>query len=61
MVRLDPLDEDMGQTPSQTEDAEERGFERDRDVANDQRRGQSDALDPDGSGDIADEGTAHRG
>jgi hypothetical protein len=63
MVRLDPLDEDMGQTPSQTEDARERGFVRDRkrDRADDQRRGESDALDPDRNGDIADEGTAHRG
>jgi hypothetical protein len=61
MVRLDPLDEDMGQTPSQTEDAEERGFRRDKDVAADRGRGQSDGLDPDEIGDIADEGQAHRG
>jgi hypothetical protein len=61
MVRLDPLDEDMGQTPSQTEDAEERGFRRDKDVADDSRRGKSDGLDPEDSGDIADEGQAHRG
>ena len=61
MVRLDPLDEDMGQTPSQTEDARERGFVRDRDKANDTGRGESDSLDPDEQGDIADEGTAHRG
>lgn len=61
MVRLDPLDEDMGQTPSQTEDAEERGFVRDKDTADDRRRGESDSLDPDQSGDIADEGQAHRG
>lgn len=61
MVRIDPLHEDMGQTPSQTEDAEERGFDRDRDVANDDDRGELDSLDPEGAGDIADEGTAHRG
>jgi hypothetical protein len=61
MVRLDPLDEDMGQTPSQTEDSRERGFKRDREVAKNDRRGTSDSLDPDESGDIADEGTAHRG
>jgi hypothetical protein len=61
MVRLDPLDEDMGQTPSQTENAKERGFKRDRDLADDKRRGQSNELDPDDTGDIADEGTAHRG
>lgn len=61
MVRLDPLGEDMEQTPSQTEDARERGFKRDRDEANDSRRGESNDLDPDDSGDIADEGTAHRG
>jgi hypothetical protein len=59
MIRLDPLDEDMGQTPSQTEDARERGFT--RDVADDRRRGESDALDPDQTGDIAEEGSAHRG
>jgi hypothetical protein len=61
MVRLDPLDEDMGQTPSQTEDAKERGFVRERDKANDTRRGESNELDPEDSGDIADEGSAHRG
>ena len=61
MVRLDPLDEDMGQTPSQTADADERGFVRDRDTADDHSRGRSDAVDPDDSGDIADEGPAHRG
>ena len=61
MVRLDPLHEDMGQTPSQTEDAKERGFKRDRDEAEDRRRGKSESVDPDESGDIADEGTGHRG
>ena len=59
MVRLDPLDEDMGQTPSQTEDAEESGYPRDEDVADD--RGRAAGLDPDDAGDIADEGQAHRG
>jgi hypothetical protein len=61
MVRLDPLHEDMGQTPSQTEDAKERGFKRDRDEAEDRGRGKSESVDPDESGDIADEGTGHRG
>ncbi len=61
MVRLDPLGEDMGQTPSQTEDAKERGFKNDRDEADDEGRGSSDGLDPDSAGDIADEGSAHRG
>ena len=61
MVRLDPLHEDMGQTPSQTEDAEERGFKRDQSRADDQGLGESEGLDPDNAGDIADEGTAHRG
>lgn len=63
MVRLDPLDEDMGQTPSQTEDARERGFkrDRDRDHADDKGRGESEGLDPEDYGDIADEGSAHRG
>jgi hypothetical protein len=63
MVRLDPLDEDMGQTPSQTEDARERGFVRDREEADDRGRGRgkSEGFDPEDTGDIADEGTAHRG
>ena len=58
MVRLDPLDEDMESTPSQTADAEERGF---LDHPPDEKRGESDGLDPDEAGDIADEGSAHRG
>ena len=58
MVRLDPLDEDMEQTPSQTEDAFERGF---TSQPTDERLGQSDGVDPDNTGDIADEGTGHRG
>ena len=61
MVRLDPLGEDMGQTPSQTEDAEERGFKREREHADDDGLGESDSLDPEQAGDIADEGSAHRG
>lgn len=58
MVRLDPLDEDMERTPPQTEDAKERGFVKKR---LDERLGQADGLDEDGTGDIADEGTGHRG
>ncbi len=58
MVRLDPLDEDMEQTPPQTEDSKERGFVERR---NDEHFGESDGLDPDDAGDIADEGTGHRG
>lgn len=58
MVRLDPLGEDMEQTPSQTEDAKERGFVKERDDAN---RGKSDGVDPEEVGDVADEGSAHRG
>lgn len=57
MVRLDPLDEDMERTPPQTEDAKERGFVKQR---NDEARGKSDSIDPDDTGDIADEGSAHR-
>jgi hypothetical protein len=58
MVRLDPLDEDMERTPPQTEDAKERGFVKHR---LDERLGQADGLDEDDVGDIADEGTGHRG
>jgi hypothetical protein len=63
MVRLDPLDEDMGQTPSQTEHPHphQHGFGRDKDEADDRARGKSESLDPDETGDIADEGQAHRG
>ena len=61
MVRLDPLDEDMGQTPSQTEEVRERRRDREREIARDKERGKSDTPDPDNSGDIADEGPAHRG
>jgi hypothetical protein len=51
--------DDMERTPPQTEDAKERGF-----VNDDQdqtHRGESAALDPDETGDIADEGSGHRG
>ena len=58
MVRLDPLDEDMEQTPPQTEDAKERGFIKER---HDEQLGQTNSLDPDEAGDIADEGPGHRG
>jgi hypothetical protein len=42
-----------------TESSAERGFERDTDQ--DEQRGQSEELDGDDAGDIADEGPAHRG
>ena len=58
MVKLDPLDEDLGQTPSQTSDARERGFRKERREPS--RRGETDSVDPDEAGDIADEGSAHR-
>lgn len=61
MVRLDPLDEDMGQTPSQTEDARERGFARDDKDPDEVNRGRSESMDEEDTGDIADEGSAHRG
>ena len=54
---LENLD-NMDQTPPQTEDAKERGFIREVE-ADDQ--GASEELDPDEVGDIADEGTGHRG
>jgi hypothetical protein len=57
-MRIDPLNEDMEQTPPQTEDAKERGFVKTRD---DRDRGKSDGVDPEDTGDIADEGPAHRG
>jgi len=53
-----PLTDDMEQTPPQTEDAAERGFARDDD--SDADYGQS-AEDLDEVGDIADEGSGHRG
>ena len=58
MVRLDPLDENMEQTPPQTEDSKERGFIEKR---NDEGLGKSDGFDPEETGDIADEGPGHRG
>ena len=54
---LENLD-NMESTPPQTEDAEERGFV---EGVEEEERGQAAALDPDEVGDIADEGTAHRG
>lgn len=53
-----PFEDDMEQTPSQTEDAEERGFVEKRD---DRGYGESDAPGGDDEGDIADEGSGHRG
>ena len=56
---LDNVDsDDMEQTPSQTESSKERGFK--GDYADD-RLGQSDGLDTEGTGDIADEGPGRRG
>ena len=56
---LDNVDsDDMEQTPSQTESSKERGFNGDY---LDDRLGQSDELDNDGAGDIADEGPGRRG
>jgi hypothetical protein len=56
---LDNVDsDDMEQTPPQTEDSRERGFDGDYDEDN---LGQSDSLDDDESGDIADEGPGRRG
>jgi hypothetical protein len=43
----------------QTEDSRERGFVRDARL--DEKMGQSDSLDLDGVGDVADEGPGHRG
>ena len=54
-----PLDsDDMEQTPPQTEDAEERGFVKKRDDA---KLGTAEELGQESAGDIADEGTGHRG
>lgn len=56
---LDNVDsDDMERTPPQTEDSRERGFDGDYDEDN---LGQSDSLDDDESGDIADEGPGRRG
>ena len=54
-----PLDnDDMEQTPPQTESARERGFDGDFDTTS---YGRSDELDGDDTGDVADEGPGHRG
>lgn len=53
-----PLEDDMEQTPPQTEDAEERGFVDKRD---DRDYGRSETPGNDDAGDIADEGPGHRG
>ena len=63
-MRFPPDPEDM-RTPPQTEDSAERGWVK-RDRSSHQPLtyddlGQSLALDPDGVGDIADEGPGHRG
>lgn len=53
---FDNLDEDMGQTPPQTEDSDERGFTVDRK----DDFGRSEELDQE-DGDIADETPGRRG
>jgi hypothetical protein len=50
--------DDMEQTPSQTEDSRERGFEGD---FADEDLGRSDELGNEADGDIADEGPGRRG
>jgi hypothetical protein len=56
---------EMEQTPPQTEDSAERGFVKQRkdqaDPESYAKLGQSDAMDDDRVGDIADEGPGHRG
>ena len=63
--RLDPTDDDLGQTPPQTEDSAERGFVKQREDAHDPETyrdlGQAEELGQQDAGDIADEGTGHRG
>jgi hypothetical protein len=58
------FDDDMEQTPSQTEDSAERGFVKHQESAHDpetyRNLGRSEELDGD-TGDIADEGRGHRG
>lgn len=61
-----PIDRnDVKNTPTSTEDSSERGFAPERDNAPEpasyQDFGQSDRLDFDDEGDIADEGRGHRG
>lgn len=61
-LRLD--DADMEQTPPQTEDSAERGFVKkgkNADPATYRDLGKSDEIDQDEVGDIADEGSGHRG
>jgi hypothetical protein len=54
-----PLDmDDMEPTPSQTESTRERGLKSDSDDAD---YGRSEELDEQDCGDIADEGSGHRG
>jgi hypothetical protein len=53
-----PLWNDMDQTPSQTEDAAERGFV---DELEDSHLGEAGADEDADAGDIADEGPGHRG
>jgi hypothetical protein len=54
-----PLDnDDMEPTPPQTESSRERGFDRDIDES---EFGESDGVDETEAGDIADEGSGHRG
>jgi hypothetical protein len=56
---LDNVDnDDMEQTPAQTERSREHGFDRDLDIAD---LGQSQELDNEDAGDIADEGSGRRG
>jgi hypothetical protein len=58
------FDDDMEQTPSQTEDSAERGFVKHQESAHDpetyRNLGRSEELDGE-TGDIADEGRGHRG
>lgn len=57
-----PTGLDWGKMPGpgpQTESSKERGFP--TDPEEEKERGQSEALDPDPAGDIADEGPGHRG
>ena len=56
---LDNVDnDDMEQTPAQTERSRERSFDRDLDIAD---LGRSQELDNEDAGDIADEGPGRRG
>lgn len=52
-----PFGNDMERTPPQTESTSERGY----DSGDESERGKSEVLDEDEPGDIADEGSAHRG